>query len=107
MILGMSLSAFTTLHVVISLIGIVTGLVVAYEMLRGRGSSTWTALFLGTTVLTSVTGFSSRSLASNPRIYSVRSHSSFSPLRSPRCMPIAFPAHGEARTLPARCLLYI
>ncbi len=57
MILGMSLSAFTTLHVVISLIGIVTGLVVAYEMLRGRDSSTWTALFLGTTVLTSVTGF--------------------------------------------------
>jgi hypothetical protein len=57
MILGMSTSAFTTLHVIISLIGILTGLVVAYEMLKGKDSSTWTAVFLATTVLTSVTGF--------------------------------------------------
>jgi hypothetical protein len=57
MILGMSLSTFTTLHVIISLIGIVTGLVVLFGMLGGRKLDSWTAIFLATTVLTSVTGF--------------------------------------------------
>jgi len=53
----MSLSAFTLLHVVISLIGIGTGLIVAAAMLRSKAPNGWTALFLATTVLTSVTGF--------------------------------------------------
>ena len=57
MILGMSLSTFTTLHVIISLIGIVTGLVVLLGMLGGRRLGSWTAIFLATTVLTSATGF--------------------------------------------------
>jgi hypothetical protein len=57
MILGMSVAAFTTLHVVISLIGIVSGIVVLIAMLGGRALSGWTALFLATTVLTSATGF--------------------------------------------------
>jgi hypothetical protein len=57
MILGMSLSAFTQLHVVISLVGIVTGLVVLFGMIRANRLDTWTAVFLVTTVLTSVTGF--------------------------------------------------
>lgn len=57
MILGMSTSAFTSLHVVISLIGIATGLVVAAGMLRSKATNGWTAIFLATTVLTSVTGF--------------------------------------------------
>jgi hypothetical protein len=57
MILGMSLSTFTTLHVIISLVGIVTGLVVLFGMLGGRKLDSWTAIFLATTVLTSVTGF--------------------------------------------------
>ena len=57
MILGMSLSTFTTLHVIISLIGIVTGLVVLLGMLGGRQLGSWTAIFLATTVLTSATGF--------------------------------------------------
>jgi len=57
MILGMSLSAFTTLHVVLSLIGIVSGFVVLAQMLGSRLQKGWTALFLATTVLTSVTGF--------------------------------------------------
>ena len=57
MILGMSLSTFTTLHVIISLIGIVTGLVVLLGMLGGRKLDSWTAIFLATTVLTSATGF--------------------------------------------------
>jgi hypothetical protein len=57
MVLGLSLSAFTTLHVVISLIGIASGLIVLYGMLAGHRMNGWTALFLLTTILTSVTGF--------------------------------------------------
>ena len=57
MILGMSLAAFTALHVVISLVGIVTGIVVLFGMLNAKPFSGWTAVFLATTVLTSVTGF--------------------------------------------------
>ena len=57
MMLGLSISAFTTLHVVISLIGIATGLVVLRAMLGGRHLGSLTAAFLGSTVLTSVTGF--------------------------------------------------
>jgi hypothetical protein len=57
MILGLSFSAFTTLHVVISLIGIATGIVVLLGMLGGKRLDGLTAVFLVTTVLTSVTGF--------------------------------------------------
>lgn len=57
MILGMSFSTFTTVHVVISLIGIVTGILVLFGMLNGRRLEGLTAVFLATTVLTSVTGF--------------------------------------------------
>jgi hypothetical protein len=57
MTLGLSLSGFTTLHVVISLIGIVSGFIVLYGMLVSREFHGWTALFLATTILTSVTGF--------------------------------------------------
>ena len=57
MILGMSTSTFTVFHVIISLVGLLAGIVVLYGMLRGRNFETWTALFLATTVLTSVTGF--------------------------------------------------
>jgi hypothetical protein len=57
MILGLSIAAFTTLHVVISLIAIVTGLVVLFGWLAGTQSNGWTAVFLATTVLTSVTGY--------------------------------------------------
>ncbi len=57
MTLGLSLSAFTTLHVVISLIGIGSGLIVLYGMLGAQKLEGWTVLFLATTILTSVTGF--------------------------------------------------
>jgi hypothetical protein len=57
MILGMSIAAFTIVHTAISLIGIVSGFVVVYGMLIGKRLDGWTALFLTTTVLTSVTGF--------------------------------------------------
>ena len=55
--LGMSLSTFTLVHVLISLVGIASGLVVLYGLLTGKRLDGWTALFLTTTVLTSVTGF--------------------------------------------------
>ncbi len=57
MILGMSLSTFTTVHVIISLVGIVSGFVAVYGMLNRSRLDWWTTLFLATTVLTSVTGF--------------------------------------------------
>jgi hypothetical protein len=57
MILGMSTSTFTTVHVVISLVGIVAGLVFLYGLLTSRSYAGWTELFLITTILTSVTGF--------------------------------------------------
>src|SRR5262245_19540379 len=57
MIMGMSVATFTQLHVIISLIGIATGLIVAWGMLSAYRPPVTTALFLLTTVLTSVTGF--------------------------------------------------
>ena len=57
MILGMSLSTFTFVHVVISLVGIVTGIVVLFGILGARRLPALTAVFLATTVLTSATGF--------------------------------------------------
>jgi hypothetical protein len=57
MTLGLSLSAFTTLHVIISLVAIAAGLAVFYGMVRGQRMVRWTEAFLLATVLTSVTGF--------------------------------------------------
>jgi hypothetical protein len=57
MILGMSTSAFTLFHVILSLIGIAAGLVVVVGMFGSKKLEGWTALFLATTVLTSVTGY--------------------------------------------------
>jgi hypothetical protein len=57
MILGMSTALFTKVHVLISLIGIGSGVIVALGMLAGKLLPRMTALFLVTTILTSVTGF--------------------------------------------------
>ncbi len=57
MILGLSLSAFTSLHVILSLIGILTGVVVVLGMLAAKPLPGWTAVFLASTILTSATGF--------------------------------------------------
>jgi hypothetical protein len=57
MILGMSDSTFTLVHVVLSLIGIVSGIVVVFGMLGANRLPGLTAVFLATTVLTSATGF--------------------------------------------------
>ena len=57
MTLGMSVATFTLLHVIISLIGIASGLVVLFGLMTGRGFDRLTVLFVSTTLLTSVTGF--------------------------------------------------
>jgi len=57
MVLGMSLATYTLLHVVISLVGIGSGLVVMFGLLTGKRMDWWTGLFLITAALTSITGF--------------------------------------------------
>ena len=57
MILGMSLETFTFLHVVISLVGIMTGFIVVALMLQNAPLAGWNGFFLTATILTSVTGF--------------------------------------------------
>jgi hypothetical protein len=53
----MILSAFTLFHVVISLVGIGPGFVAVYGLLASKRLDGWAALFLATTIATSVTGF--------------------------------------------------
>jgi hypothetical protein len=48
---------FTFIHVLISLIGILTGLVLLWALMAGRNPGNWAAWFLVSTVLTSVTGY--------------------------------------------------
>jgi hypothetical protein len=57
MIFGMTSHTYTVVHVVISLVGILSGLVVLFGLLTGKRLNGWTLLFLATTVATSVTGF--------------------------------------------------
>ena len=57
MILGLSIGAFTLLHVAISLIAIGSGLIVVGGMFASRRLPVTTAVFLLTTILTSVGGF--------------------------------------------------
>lgn len=57
MILGMSASTYTLLHVLLSVVGIVSGCMVMYGLLTRKRLNGWTALFLTSTVATSLTGF--------------------------------------------------
>jgi len=57
MILGMSLSMFTTVHVIISLIAIVSGIIVMFGLLGSSRMPGLTAIFLLFTILTNATGF--------------------------------------------------
>jgi hypothetical protein len=57
MIIGMSVAAFTLLHVLISLVGIAAGLVAMIGWLKSDPSRIRTAMFLTATILTSITGF--------------------------------------------------
>jgi hypothetical protein len=57
MVLGMSLPTFTLVHTLISLVGIASGGVVAYGLVTGKPLPGITAIFLSSTILTSLTGF--------------------------------------------------
>ena len=46
MILGMTTSTFTLVHVLISLAGIGSGLIVVYGLLTAKRLDGWTAIFL-------------------------------------------------------------
>ena len=84
MVLGMSLSTFTLVHVIIILIGIGSGFIVVYGLFTGKRLDGWTAIFLLITVLTSLTGFLFPSSTYCPRTKSASSRSSWSPSRSRR-----------------------
>ena len=51
------MNTFTVVHVALSLVGIVSGLIVLVGLMRSDRMERWTALFLSTTLLTSGTGF--------------------------------------------------
>lgn len=53
----MSTSTFTLVHVLISLAGIGSGLIVVIGLINGKLLSGWNSIFLLTTILTSITGF--------------------------------------------------
>lgn len=57
MTFGLSLQAVTILHVIISLIGVVSGLTVLFGLFKSQSKPGMTALFLISTILTSATGF--------------------------------------------------
>jgi hypothetical protein len=54
---GIPTQTFLEIHVILSLIGILSGLVVLIGLLNGRTYHVSTAIFLGSTILTCVTGF--------------------------------------------------
>lgn len=68
MILGMSLSTFTTFHVALSLIGIASGVLVLIAMANSRQTPALTAVFLVTTIGTSATGFLFPNLKLSPAV---------------------------------------
>jgi hypothetical protein len=51
------ITTFTLIHVVLSLVGIIAGLIVAGGLVAGKRLDGWTGVFLVSTVLTNVSGF--------------------------------------------------
>jgi hypothetical protein len=54
---GLPLETFTLVHILISLVGIVSGTLVLIGMLKGEARGQWTVLFLASTILTNLSGF--------------------------------------------------
>jgi hypothetical protein len=52
-----SLPTYTLIHVVLSLVGVIAGLVVVGGLMAGVRFGRWVALFLAATVMTNITGF--------------------------------------------------
>ena len=71
------LLTFTLIHVVLSLVGIVAGLILVGGLMAGVRFDGWTGVYFVTTVLTNVTGFGFPSGPSCPHTSSGVSHSSF------------------------------
>jgi hypothetical protein len=57
MILGLSLAAFTLVHVLISIVAIASGLIVMERFVRNRALGLTNSIFLLATIATSATGF--------------------------------------------------
>ena len=55
--MAFNLQTFTLFHVLVSLAGIITGLVVAGGLAGGKRLTNWAGVFMITTLATSVTGF--------------------------------------------------
>ena len=53
----LNMTPFALFHVLLSLVGIVSGFAVVFGLINAKRLSGWTAIFLTTTVATSVTGF--------------------------------------------------
>jgi hypothetical protein len=51
------MASLTLVHVLISVIGIISGLIVLFGFLKAKRMDGWNAIFLVTTILTSVTGY--------------------------------------------------
>ena len=54
MVFGISLSAYTTIHVIISLIAIATGFMAVFQMIANKPLGIWNTIFLWATIATSV-----------------------------------------------------
>jgi hypothetical protein len=57
MILGISIAAFTLVHVVLSLIALISGFIVVCGLLSGKKFERWTLTFLSSMILTDATGY--------------------------------------------------
>ena len=53
----LDIETFTFIHVAISLLAIASGFIVVFGLISAKRLDGWTAFFLATTILTSVTGF--------------------------------------------------
>jgi hypothetical protein len=53
----LDIKTFTIIHVAISLVAIASGFIVVFGLISAKRLDGWTAFFLATTILTSVTGF--------------------------------------------------
>ena len=99
---GIPTDTFLQIHIIVSLVGILSGFLVLYGLLTGRPFGGWTALFLATTVLTSVTGFALPPFGFDPaRAVGVISLVLLAKL-SLRFMPSVSPEPGAGCTSVAR-----
>ncbi len=57
MILGIPSSLYTAIHVLLSMVGIASGLIAVFGLTLGMRLHRWTALFLASTLATVITGF--------------------------------------------------